>query len=93
MLVGQLFSALTSLILMARGDEDATRGVMFWLLGALGSARWSSLAAVVPVCTVGVLINGLMSRYLDRLGFGDLTAESMGVPVKAVRAIVLVTVA
>lgn len=51
------------------------------------------MAAVVPVCTVGVLIIWLMSRYLDCLGFGDLTAESMGVPVKAVRAIVLVTVA
>lgn len=92
-LVGQLFSAITSLLLMAKGDAQSVRGVMFWLLGALGSARWNSLIVVVILCGVACGILWAMSRYFDGLSFGDDTAESMGIPVTAVRGCALVTVA
>ncbi|MDO5077098.1 iron ABC transporter permease [Corynebacterium sp.] len=92
-LVGQLFSALTSLILMARGAADSVRGVMFWLLGALGASRWDTLTVVALVCTLCSIVLWAMSRYLDCLSFGDDTAESMGVPVARVRSITLITVA
>lgn len=80
-LVGQFFAAITSLILMARGDADSVRGVMFWLLGALGASRWESLWVVAVVCSIACAVIWSISRYLDCLSFGDDTAESMGVPV------------
>lgn len=92
-LVGQFFAAITSLILMARGDADSVRGVMFWLLGALGASRWESLWVVAVVCSIACAVIWSISRYLDCLSFGDDTAESMGVPVAKVRGIVLVSVA
>ncbi|USQ50736.1 iron ABC transporter permease [Serratia marcescens] len=38
--VTQLLSALTSLITLWQADANATRGVMFWLLGSFSDARW-----------------------------------------------------
>lgn len=93
-LVGQLFSALTSLLLMAKGDADATRGVLFWLLGALGAARWDTVAIVTAVTVIAVGLLWGLSRQLDTMmGFGDATATTMGVPVAWMRATVLVIVA
>lgn len=92
-LVGQLFSALTSLLLLAKGDADATRGVLFWLLGALGAARWNTLLIVTVVTIIGVIALWTLSRYLDTMGFGDGTANTMGVPVTWLRVTVLVIVA
>lgn len=92
-LVGYFFEAITSLILMARGDSDSIRGITFWLLGALGAARLNLLGLVCAVVVVSILVMWLQSRHLDAMNFGDETAISMGVPVARVRGIVLVTVA
>lgn len=92
-LVGQFFSAITSLILVAKGDAESVRGITFWLLGAMGATRSNTLVIVVAaVLVLGVVIWAL-SRYLDAMSFGDETAQSMGVPVIGVRATVLVCVA
>ena len=40
----QLFSALTSFIVITSADPEQTRGVMFWLLGSLGGADWLDVA-------------------------------------------------
>lgn len=92
-LVGQFFSAITSLILVARGDAESVRGITFWLLGAMGAARNDSLWIVGPAVVVACLLLWSMSRYLDAMSFGDETAQSMGVPVVGVRATVLIVVA
>lgn len=92
-LVGQLFSALTSLLLLAKGDADAVRSVLFWLLGALGAARWETLGIVTVVAVPAFLVLWGLSRYLDTMSFGDATANTMGVPVTWVRVTALVIVA
>ena len=91
-LVGYLFQAVTSLIVTASGDAESTRGIMFWLLGMLSAARWSTLAVVAAAGAVGVAALWGLSRQLDGLLLGPATAETMGVPVTAVRYTVLVTV-
>jgi iron complex transport system permease protein len=90
--VGQLFTALTSLVLMAWGDADSTRGLTYWLLGSLAAARWSSVglcAAVVVV--VAVLVS--RSSALDAFAFGTDAASALGVDVGRTRIIVLVCAA
>ena len=91
-LVGEFFSAITSLILMAEGSEEEVRGITFWLLGAMGAARWETLWPVIFVSIIAIMLLWMMARYLDALSFGDATAQSMGVPVKQVRGAVLVIV-
>ncbi|MGP6173889.1 FecCD family ABC transporter permease [Corynebacterium sp. A21] len=92
-LVGQLFSAITSLLLLSKGDADAVRGVLFWLLGALGAARWETLGIVFAVALPAFFALWSLSRHLDTMSFGDATASTMGVPVTWVRVAALVVVA
>lgn len=89
--VGQLFAALTSLILLSSGDADSIRAVTNWLLGSLASARWTSVVVCSLVLAVGLLVVWLCSAALDGFAFGADTASSLGVDVRTTRIVLLVT--
>ncbi|MFD5826374.1 FecCD family ABC transporter permease [Lentzea sp. NPDC060358] len=89
--VGQLFAALTSLILLSSGDADSIRAVTNWLLGSLASARWTSVAVCAVVLAAGLLVVWLCSAALDGFAFGTDTAASLGIDVRATRIVLLVT--
>ncbi|GHJ41258.1 iron ABC transporter permease [Streptomyces sp. TS71-3] len=92
-IVGQLFLALTSLVLMASGDADATQAVLHWLLGSMTSARWSSVALCASCCAVGLAVMWLCSTALDGFAFGTDTASSLGIDVRTTRTVLLMTCA
>ena len=89
--VGQLFSALTSLILMSSGDADSTRALTYWLLGSLAPARWQAVVVCATAAAVGLVVVWLCSAALDGFAFGTDTAASLGIDVRVTRAVVLVT--
>lgn len=91
--VGQLFSALTSLIIMASGDADATRALTHWLLGSLASARWDGVVICAVATVVGTVVVWGLSASLDGFSFGTDTAASLGINVTATRIVLLVTTA
>lgn len=88
--VGHLFSAITSLVLMAAGDAEATRAITFWLLGSMGSARWATVATGVVVLLLGLAVISWYAGALDALALGGDTASSLGVDVHRVRLVLLV---
>ncbi|SCX37547.1 iron complex transport system permease protein [Klenkia marina] len=85
----QFFAALTSFAIFAFADADETRGVMFWLLGSLEGVRWDD----VLLCGVVVLVGGAwalrQSHALDAFAFGDDVADSLGIPVRRTRLVLL----
>lgn len=87
-LIGYLFQALTSLIITSSGNAE----FLFWLLGMLSAARWNTVVVVCIVGLIGSVILWVLSRYLDALSLGDATANTMGIPVVAVRYAVLIAV-
>ncbi|MFJ3582224.1 FecCD family ABC transporter permease [Streptomyces sp. NPDC090127] len=91
--VGQLFTALTSLILMASADADTTRAVTHWLLGSMAPARWDAVVVCAIVAPVGLAVAWLCSHALDGLAFGADTAASLGIGVRQVRLLLLVVTA
>ncbi|MFI5619837.1 FecCD family ABC transporter permease [Streptomyces sp. NPDC051567] len=91
--VGQLFAALMSLVLMAAGDADTTRALTHWLLGSLAAARWDAVAVCAVVTLVGLGAARCCAGSLDALAFGADTAASLGVDVRAVRRLLLVVTA
>lgn len=91
--VGQLFAALTSLVLMAAGDADTTRAVTYWLLGSMAPARWAGLVVAATVGLAGLLVLWLYSTALDGFAFGTDTAASLGVDVRRTRAVLLAVTA
>ncbi|RMI12906.1 FecCD family ABC transporter permease [Cellulomonas triticagri] len=91
--VGQLFAALTSLVLLGWGDADAARGLTSWLTGSLAAARWPAVALCAAVTAVALVALRLIAADLDAFAFGARTAHSLGVPVTAVRTTALVATA
>ncbi|MHD0306906.1 iron complex transport system permease protein [Rhodococcus erythropolis] len=89
----QLFSALTSFIVITSADPEQTRGVMFWLLGSLGGADWLDVALCAVVVAVGLVVCLTHSRALDAFAFGEDAASSLGVNVWRVRVTLLLATA
>jgi len=82
--VSFLFAAITNYLIFA-GDSRAAHSVIFWMLGGLGLARWETF----PLVTLGLLFilayTLYRHRWLDALLTGELTASTLGVPVKRLR--------
>ncbi|TDU79532.1 iron ABC transporter permease [Streptomyces sp. KS 21] len=91
--IGQLFTAVTSLVLMASADADTTRAVTHWLLGSMAPARWNTVAVCAIVTPLGLLVAWLCSNALDGLAFGADTAASLGIGVRRTRMLLLVVTA
>ncbi|MBM7517026.1 FecCD family ABC transporter permease [Nocardioides nitrophenolicus] len=89
----QLFSALTSFIVLTSADPEQTRGVLVWLLGSLGGARWSDALLVSAVVAAGTVVCIVLARSLDAFAFGTDAAGALGIGVGRTRAVLLVTTA
>ncbi|WP_424187154.1 FecCD family ABC transporter permease [Actinokineospora sp. G85] len=85
----QLFSALTSFIVLTSADAETTRGVLFWLLGSLSSASWTEVAIAAAVLAVTLAVCLGQGRALDAFAFGEDSAAALGVPVARVRLVLL----
>ncbi|MGW0394800.1 FecCD family ABC transporter permease [Streptomyces sp. NPDC003042] len=91
--VGQLFTALTSLVLMASADADTTRAITHWLLGSMAPARWDAVVVCAIVTPLGLAAAWLCANSLDALAFGADTAASLGIGVRRTRMLLLVVTA
>ncbi|AWN24981.1 iron ABC transporter permease [Streptomyces sp. NEAU-S7GS2] len=91
--VGQLFTALTSLVLIAAGDADATRAITYWLLGSMASARWEAVIICSVVAVIGLTVVWLCATALDGFAFGVDAAASLGINVRVTRIVLLVVTA
>lgn len=91
--IGYLFSAATSFLIFASDDQEGARTVLFWLLGSLGSAAWSSVATTTAVTVVAIAALLLLASRLDMLAAGDDTARALGLSPGRLRMIVLGIVA
>jgi iron complex transport system permease protein len=89
--VASLFDAATSLLIIAAADPDATRGILYWLLGSLAGATWSDLAIAVPLLAVGLGVMLAQARALNAMAIGDDAAAAVGVDVARTRWLLLVT--
>ncbi|MFJ1701458.1 FecCD family ABC transporter permease [Streptomyces sp. NPDC088252] len=83
--IGQFLAGFTSCLVLRAGDEQQTRGVLFWLMGSLGGAQWSSLAVPTAAVVLGLAVFQGRARALNALLMGDETAAGLGVPVVRLR--------
>ncbi|MFD9242121.1 FecCD family ABC transporter permease [Streptomyces sp. NPDC059556] len=89
----QLFSALTSFVVMTAADAETTRGVLFWLLGSLSGAGWPDVGWCAAVLAVALLVCGGHARTLDAFAFGEEAAATLGVAVGRTRLVLLTVTA
>lgn len=82
-IVGVVLGALASLITLMR--PDVLQGMQGFLLGSTSFIGWTSCVLMLGVLWVCVLLAIALSHVLDALSLGEATAQSLGVPLAAVR--------
>jgi iron complex transport system permease protein len=91
--VGYALYAATSFLIFASDSQEGARTVLFWLLGSLALASWSTSLAIVAIVVVFTLaLLTLWGRRLDALAIGDETAHTLGISPTRFRAQLLVLV-
>ncbi|MTV27700.1 iron ABC transporter permease [Nitriliruptoraceae bacterium ZYF776] len=91
--VGYALYAATSFLIFASPNPEGARTVLFWLLGSLSLARWSSVFLVVVLVVAVTLVTlTVLGRQLDALAIGDETAQTLGTSPTRFRAQLLVLV-
>jgi len=89
----QLFNALTAFIIAKSANAEQAKGIMFWLMGNLSGVRWPDVQVAAPVVILGFIIIVWHARHLDAFTFGTDAAASVGVPVRRVQAVLILTTA
>lgn len=88
--IGYALSALTSFMIFASDSPEASRSVMFWLLGSLSLASWGApLATVFVVLAIVTTVLSILSSHIDALSLGDTSALSLGIYPQRFRAFLL----
>jgi iron complex transport system permease protein len=87
--VGSLLAALTSLVLLAAGED--TNRVLQWLLGSLGNVQPGQNLAMGIIAIVGAAILISRSKAMNAFAMGEDTAARLGVDVPRLRSAILIT--
>ncbi|MEE4244643.1 MAG: iron ABC transporter permease [Kangiellaceae bacterium] len=88
--VSFMLSSVTGIILYYSSPET-TANLIFWLMGSISNISWSELTLPVLTLIACFIIFVIFQRWLSALQTGDESAHALGVPVKALRIIMLVT--
>ncbi|MQS15002.1 iron ABC transporter permease [Streptomyces kaniharaensis] len=83
--IAQFLGGITSYLVLQTGDEQQTRGVLFWLMGSLGGAVWAQLAVPAAAVALGLALLQARARGLNAMLMGDETAAGLGVDVTRLR--------
>jgi iron complex transport system permease protein len=88
--VSGLMLAGTALALNLAPNPYAAYEISMWLLGSLADKSWDHVLLAAPFIVAGLLLLASTGRALDALGLGEVQAESLGIDLARVRAVVLV---
>lgn len=65
--------------------------IIFWLMGSFASKTWPEAVIVFSVFIIGFCISLFYARDLNILSLGERSAQTLGVNIKQVRLILLIT--
>ena len=87
--VSSLTAAGIALALNFAPSPYAAYEIMSWLLGSLADKSWAQVYLVLPFAVVGAAMLALTGRALDALSLGEAQAQSLGVNLTALAALVV----
>lgn len=70
-------------------DDQELRSIVFWQLGSMAAARWSSVAVAFVFLALGLAVVPRLGRSLDLLALGEREARHLGVDTEQLRRVVL----
>jgi iron complex transport system permease protein len=87
--VSSLTAAGIALALNFAPSPYAAYEIMSWLLGSLADKSWTQVALVLPFAAIGALLLAATGRALDALSLGEAQAQSLGVSLSGLAALVV----
>ncbi|GGK67470.1 ABC transporter permease [Rufibacter glacialis] len=90
--LSSLLTALVSLIMFLSDSESQLKSVVFWSMGGFEKADWSNLGYPATALAAGLVVFFFLQRHLAVLLLGADRAETLGVDVRLIRWVMLVTV-
>lgn len=85
-ILSSLFQAII-LLLLTFADAESFRSAIFWMMGSLATASWTSVLPLLGYMVPAVLIIYALARPLNLLAAGEETALYLGVRVESVTRI------
>jgi iron complex transport system permease protein len=96
LLAGVAINALSGAgigLLTFLADEQQLRTLVFWTMGSLGSATWSTLPLALPLIILPTILLMRSTRALDAFALGEREAGHLGVDVERLKRRLFVLVA
>jgi iron complex transport system permease protein len=90
-MISSLFSAGTSFIKLVADPTNQLPAITYWLMGSLSGAKMSDISFAVFPMLVGMLPLFLLRWRINILSLGDDEARTMGVNVRRLRLVVIVS--
>ncbi len=87
--VGSLFSALTSLVKYMADPMNKMPAIVFWLLGSLNHVAGKDIKVFGPVIVVTITIMLLIRWKINVLTMGDDDAKALGVNTERLKLIII----
>jgi iron complex transport system permease protein len=79
------FAGAALALMTFAGTINQREQIVFWQLGSLAGALWSSVATVLPLLVVGLVFAILIAGKLDLLSLGDDAARHLGIDIERLR--------
>lgn len=89
MVISLFVNAIVTLI-SALAREQMQR-LIYWQMGSFSLKDWSTVLILLPVLLIGVALITHYHRELDMMTFGEDQAITMGIPLKKIKWILLIT--
>ncbi len=90
-IVGVVLSATRDLVTLA--EPDTLQAMQGFMLGSTGFVGWPACGVMALMLLVALALAGALGRVLDGLALGEATALSLGLPLAAVRAVLVAVLA
>lgn len=92
-LTGMVFSLFINAVttLMSALSREHMQRLIFWQMGSFSMKDWSTVFILAPVTIIGTIFITHFNRELDIMTFGEEQAQTMGVNLKRVKWILLIT--
>nr|NJM04902.1 iron ABC transporter permease [Desulfobacula sp.] len=89
--VGSLFSALTSLLKYMADPMNKMPAIVFWLLGSLNHVSFKNLLITLPIFVACMAVLLLVRWRINLLSMGEEDARSLGINTEALKAVIILS--
>ncbi|KRB96782.1 ABC transporter permease [Hydrogenophaga sp. Root209] len=90
-IVGVVLGAGRDLVTIA--SPDTLQAMQGFMLGSTGFVGWAACGVMAAMLLVALLVAAMLGRVLDGLALGEATALSLGLPLAAVRGVLVAVLA